>query len=159
MRPGAIVMRIAVPLCLVVLVATAFVVRAAAADVGVDAIIVEPASPGPSTLCKLKVRVTNGGTQTVSYLKFNVTIDGQAVPTYLKQLYGINIAPGTAEEVGLYNFYSPSVVKPFDVQVTLVEAQRVQVQKAGTSTTTTPSGPVAGLPTRASLTVHMAPGQ
>jgi hypothetical protein len=152
-------MRIAVTLCLVVLLDAALASRAGAAAVGVDAIIIEPASPAPATLCKLKVRLHNGGTQAVSYLRFNVKIDKQDVPTYKKQTYVINIDPGTADEVVLYNFYSPPVTKPFIVQVILVEAQWVQVKKAGTSTTTTPSGPVAGLPLSASLSVRMSPGK
>ncbi len=158
-RTVGIFMRTSVTVCLVVLLDAAFVSRAEAAAVGVEAIIIEPASPGPSTLCRLKVRLHNGGTQAVSYLRFNVKIDKQDVPTYKNQTYVINIDPGTADEVFLYNFYSPSVAKPFNVQVILVEAQWVQVKKAGTSTTTTPSGPVAGLPLSASLSVRMSPGK
>jgi hypothetical protein len=159
MRTVAIFMRISVTLCLMVLLDARFVARAEAAVVGVDAIIIEPASPGPSTLCTLKVRLHNSGTQAVSYFRFNVKIDKQDVPTYKKQTYMINIEPGTADEVGLYNFYSPSVAKPFTVQVILVEAQWVQVKKGRTSTTTTPSGPVAGLPLSASLSVKMSLGK
>jgi hypothetical protein len=157
MRPEAIFMRIVGILCLVVLMDTVLVAHAEAADVGIDAVTIEPARPGSSTLCRIKVRLRNAGTQAVSYLKFTVQIDGQEVPTYKKQTYVVNIDPGTADEVGLFNFYSPSLVKSFDVQVTLVEAQWVQVQKAGTSTTTTPSGLVAGLPISTSLSVSMSP--
>jgi hypothetical protein len=45
--------------CLAPLLAGTFVSRADAADVHVDAIMVRPASPGPSTLCELKVRLKN----------------------------------------------------------------------------------------------------
>jgi hypothetical protein len=151
-------MRIVVIFYLVVLLDATFVARVEAADVGIDAITIEPASPRPSTLCRLKVRLRNAGAQAISYLKFTVEIDGQEVPTYKNQMYVVNIDPGTADEVGLFNFYSPSVVKSFDVQVTLVEAHWVQVAKKEKSTTTTPSGPVAGLPTSASLSVSMSPG-
>jgi hypothetical protein len=147
---------VAVPMLLALLVDTALAPCADAAEVSVDAIMVAPASPGPSALCKLKVRLKNGGTQTVSYFAFKVKIDGQDVPLYKMQLYVVNIDPRTAGELELYNFYSPSVPKSFDVQVTLAEAQWVQVKKEGTAITTTPSGPVAGLPTSDTLSVRMS---
>jgi hypothetical protein len=59
--------------------------------------------------------------------------------------------------LALNNFYSPPQAKAFEVQVTLVEAQWVEVKKDGTNTTTTPSGAVAGLPSGASLSVKMSP--
>jgi len=159
MRPVATFVRTSATLSLMVFLNAPFLSRAQAADVSVDAIMVEPGSPAPSTLCRLKVRLKNGGKQTVSYLRFNAKIDGQEVPLYKSQSYVVNIDPGTAEEVVFYNFYSPPAAKPFEVQVTLVEAQWVQVKKEGKSSTTTPSGPVAGLPTSASLSVKMSPGK
>jgi hypothetical protein len=56
--------------------------RSEAADVAVDAILVERASPAPETLCGLKVRLKNGGTRAVSYFKVRVQIDGKDVPQY-----------------------------------------------------------------------------
>lgn len=70
----------------------------------------------------------------------------------------LNIDPGKTGELELYSFYSPPAPKPFTVQVALVEAQWVQVTREGTSSTTTPMGAVAGLPTGASLTVKMSNG-
>jgi hypothetical protein len=140
-------------LCLAVLLGTAAAIPARAADVAVDGIVVEPASPGPSTICQLKVRLKNGGSQAVSLLKFGVKIDGQEVAQYKVSSYAIGIAPGTVGEVALYSFYSPAVPKTFEVQVALVEAQWVQVRQEGVTTTTTPAGPVPGLPTSASLSV------
>ena len=64
---------------------------------------------------------------------------------------------GTTGELALNNFYSPPEARAFEVQVTLVEAQWVEVKKEGSSSTTTPSGPVAGLPTGASLSVKNVP--
>jgi hypothetical protein len=104
------------------------------------------------------VRVKNAGTRAVSYFTFRVNIDGEDVPLYKSQTYAVNIDPGAVGELQLYNFYSPSVAKPFTVQVALVEAQWVQVKKEGTTTTTTPAGPVAGLPASASLSVKMSNG-
>ena len=59
----------------------------------------------------------------------------------------------------LNNFYSPPEARAFEVQVTLVEAQWVEVKKEGRNSTSTPSGAVAGLPTGASLSVKMSPSK
>jgi len=148
--------RISGMLCLPLLLAGGFITQAYAADVSVDAILVGPASPSPSTLCTLKARLKNGGARTVSYFGFRVEIDGQDTPLYKMQTYVMDIDAGKTGEVELYNFYSPPAPKPFTVRVTLVEAQWVQVKRDGTSTVTTPLGPVAGLPTSYSLTVRMS---
>jgi hypothetical protein len=101
----------------------------------------------------------NSGKQVASFFKFSVKIAGREEPTYTQQSFVINIDPGKTGEIALYNFYSPSTARPFDVEVTLVEAQWVQVKKEGAnSTTTTPIGPVAGLPTGKTLTVNMGTG-
>jgi hypothetical protein len=157
MRSLAIIPRISIALCLATLLAGAFVSRADAADVRVEAIVIKPASPGPSALCELKVRLKNNGSRSVSFFRFNVKIDGQDVPVYKLDTYALNIDPGTVGELALHNFYSPPQAKAFEVQVTLVEAQWVEVKKDGPNTTTTPSGAVAGLPTAASLSVEVSP--
>ncbi|MGA2275581.1 MAG: hypothetical protein ABSH00_18675 [Bryobacteraceae bacterium] len=151
------VLRISVTSCLAPLLAGAFVSRVDAADVRVDAIVVKPASPRPSALCELKVRLKNAGSRSASYFRFNVKINGQDVPESKLYIYAVNIDPGTAGEVALNNFYSPAGTKAFEVQVTLVEAQWVEVKKDGTSTTTTPYGAVAGLPIGTSLSVTVSP--
>ena len=89
--------------------------------------------------------------------RFNVKIDGQEAPAYKLYTHVLNIEPGKTGELALNNFYSPPEARAFEVQVTLVEAQWVEVKKEGSSSTTTPSGPVAGLPTGASLSVKMSP--
>jgi hypothetical protein len=133
---------------------------AAAADVGVDAVLVSPASPAPSSICTLKVRVKNGGAQAASNFRFKVKVDGQDLALYdRQQTFAVNVDAGKSDELALYNFYSPASPKPFDVQVTLVEAQWVQIKKDGSNTTTTPTGPVSGLPSTASVLVKMAAGK
>ena len=134
-------------------------VQAAAADVGLDAVIVSPTSPGPSSICTLKVRVKNGGSQAVSNFRFKVKVDGQDLALYDRQTFAVNVEAGKSDELTLYNFYSPAAPKSFDVQVTLVEAQWVQIKKDGANTTTTPAGPVAGLPSAGSASVKMAAGK
>jgi hypothetical protein len=113
------------------------------------------ASPGPSALCELSVRLKNGGAHAASNFIFSVRIDGQDVPLYKARAYVVNIEPGQAAELRLDNFYSPPAPKTFEVQVSLVQAQWVQVTKEGNNTTTAPTGPVAGLPATASLSVKM----
>ncbi|MGO9010581.1 MAG: CARDB domain-containing protein [Bryobacteraceae bacterium] len=157
MRTIAKVLKISIAACLASFLAVALVSRVDAADVRVDAIVVKPASPGPSALCELKVRLKNTGSRSASYFRFNVKINGQDVPEYKLYMYAVNIDPGTAREVALNNFYSPAGTKAFEVQVTLVEAQWVEVKKDGTSTSTTPSGAVGGLPTGTSLSVTVSP--
>ena len=144
---------------LLALAASALASRAAAASVTVDTIVVEPPSPGPSALCPLKVRLKNGGTQAASNFAFSVTIDGTDVSTYKAHTFAMNIDAGATAEIDLYSFWTPAAAKPFDVRVTLTEAQWVQVKREGTTTTTTPTGPVPGLPTSATLTVKMSPGK
>lgn len=134
-------------------------VVATAADVGVDAVIVSPTSPGPSSICTLKVRVKNGGAQAASNFRFKVKVDGQDLGLYDRQTFAVNVEAGKSDELALYNFYSPAAPKSFDVQVTLVEAQWVQVKKDGANTTTTPTGPVGGLPSAATLSVKMPAGK
>jgi len=120
--------------------------------------MIQPASPRPSTLCEFKVRLKNAGSRTVSYFRFNVKIDGKDEPGYKLYTHVLNIEPGKTGEFALNNFYSPPEARAFEVQVTLVEAQWVDVKHEGaSSSTTTPTGPVAGLPTGASLTVKMSP--
>ncbi len=159
MQSVAIILRISIALCLAPLLTGAFVSRADAADVRVDAIAVKPASPGPSALCELKVRLKNSGSRSVSYFRFSVKIDGQDVPEYKLYTHVVNIDPGTTGELALNNFYSPAEAKAFEVQVTLVEAQWVEVKREGANTTTTPSSAVAGLPTGASVLVKVSPSK
>ena len=143
----------------VALAASSLATEAKAANIAVDAIVVEPASPGPAALCRLKVRLKNGGAQAASLFVFSVTINGEDVSTYRARTFAINVDPGTTGEIDLYSFWTPSAPKAFDVRVTLTEAQWVQVKKEGTTTTTAPAGPVAGLPTGATLTVKMSAGK
>lgn len=130
--------------------------RADAADVTLDAVVVEPTSPAPSTLCSLKVRLKNGGAQVVSNLAFSVTIDGAEVATYKAHTYAINVDAGTTTEITLNNFWTGATAKPFDVKVALTAAEWVQVKRDGTTTTTTPAGPVTGLPASGSVSVKMS---
>jgi len=137
--------------------AGALVSRADAADVRVEAIVVKPASPAPSALCEIKVLLKNTGSHSASYFRFEVKVADKSLPVYKVYSYAIPIDAGATGEVALFNFYAPAEGKTFEVQVTLVEAQWVDVKKEGKTSTTTLAGAVAGLPTGNSLLVKLAP--
>ncbi|MBN2369796.1 MAG: hypothetical protein JXO72_04860 [Vicinamibacteria bacterium] len=137
----------------------AFASGADPAKVSVDAIVVTPAIPAPSTLCKLKARVKNSGALAASFFRFSVTIDGKNLPVYKNQTYVVNVEPGTTGDLDLYNFWTPKESKTLDIQVTLEEAQLVQIKKEGSTSTTTPSEPVTGLPASATLSLKMSPAK
>lgn len=154
MRTTAIFPRIAIACCFM---AGALVSHADAADVRVEAIMVKPASPAPSALCELRVLLKNAGSHSVSYFQFEVKVADKSLPVYKVYSYAIPVDAGASAEVALHNFYAPAEGKTFEVQVTLLEAQWVDVKKEGKSSTTTPAGAVAGLPTGNSLLVKLAP--
>ena len=133
--------------------------------VTVDTVIVEPSGRiggaeaiGPETLCKLRVKLRNGGTQKVSSFLFGVRINGQSVKTYDQTVYTQAIDPSATGEIELFNFYSSesSGPKPKDgnltVEVTLKEARWVEIKKDGQASVWTPLGEVKGLPSSKSVT-------
>ncbi len=131
--------------------------EAASPLVTVEAILVQPQSPPPDALCKLGVKLKNAGSQTASYFRFKVKIDGQDVAIYKDQLYVVNVEPKTSGTIDLYSFWTPAGNKAsFSIEVTLVEAQWVEVKRQGDTVTTTAVGPVEGLPVSATETVRMS---
>jgi hypothetical protein len=157
MRSSITVPAMAATACLFFLGETTVASRSEAADVAVEAILVEPASPTPEALCGLRVRLKNGGTRAVSNLRFKVEIDGKGVPQYDILSFALDIDAGATREVLLHNFWTSAAVKPFDLKVELVDAQWVEVKREGTTTTITPVGPVTGLPVSGSLSVKVSP--
>jgi hypothetical protein len=155
MRPGAIVGVLAV-------LAGAWgpVVQGASSPVAIEAVAVEPQSPTAGVLCRLSVRVKNAGARAATSFRFKVRIDGREETPYANEVYAVNVDPGTSGTIGLYSFWSPSPAKAtFKVDVTLVEAQWAEVKREGKTTTTTPLGPVEGLPATAEKAVSMATGR
>lgn len=135
-------------------------VRAASPLLTIEAVTVEPPSPAPGTLCRLSVRLKNSGTQTASSFRFKVKIDGREEATYANVLYAVNVEPASSGTISLYNFWSPSAVKTsFAAEVTLAEGAWADVKREGTTTTTTPLGPVPGLPVSATQSVSVAAGK
>ncbi len=118
----------------------------------IAAITVEPSSPGPDTLCKLRVRIDNHGTETASRFAFEVRLGGQAFAVYQDQLILQAIAPGAGAEIELHNFWSSETGRPFPkdgkmaIEVTLTEASWVRVEEKDGVETRTPVGKVEGMP-------------
>ncbi len=127
----------------------------------IEEIAVDPAAPGPDTLCKLRVKVRNGGQQIASRLAFAVKINGQPLPVYANQLYLQNLPPGQASEVRLYNFWTTETSRPVPkdgklaIEVALKEASWVEVKTEEGVEVSRPLGTVPGLPVAKSLTLTL----
>lgn len=147
--------------------AAAFATAPAAAEEAAEAektlleitnVVVEPASPGPATLCQLRVEIANRGRETASRFAFEVRVGGQALPAYEDLLVLQPIAPGESAVFRLYDFWSSETGRPFPedgklaVEVTLTEASWVRVD--GPTGARRPSGEVAGLPVSGTATLR-----
>lgn len=126
-----------------------------------EAVKVDPASPGPDTLCKLSVTIRNAGSQTASALGFRVKVDGKELAVYVNELFFKPIAAGATAEVKLHNFWSNETGRPFPttgkltVEVTLTEARWMDVKTENGAEVWTPVGPVEGLPVSKSITLSV----
>lgn len=131
----------------------------AASSVTVETVIVEPQSPGPDTLCKLRVQLKNASERPVSSLVFRVKINGQELGLYGKQVFMHRLEPHSTLELPLYNFWSTESGRPapkdgyIAVEVALAEAR---YGDGGPQ-----AEPVGGLPSSASarLGFRAAPGR
>lgn len=127
----------------------------------IEEVVIDPAAPGPATLCKLRVKVRNGGAQTASRLAFTVSINGRALPVYANQLYLQHLPPGQVTEVPLYNFWTTESGRPaapdgkVTVAVSVAEASWVDVKDEEGVEVSRPLGAVPGLPVSKSLTVAL----
>ena len=125
----------------------------------IEAIAVEPSDPGPDTLCQLRVRLRNRGSEKASRFAFEVRIDSKSLPVYNDQLILLPIAPGESTELRLHNFWSSETTRPFPkdgkltVEVTLLEATWVRVEVKDGVEERTPLGEVKGLPVARRVTV------
>lgn len=128
-----------------------------------EAVEVHPSFPGVATLCQLRVKVRNGGAKKASALAFEVKVDGQALPVYRNQVYLQTIEPGATGEVRLFNFWTTESSRPapkagkLELEVTLREAQWVDVRTKDGAEVWSPLGKVPGLPVSRSLTVPLRP--
>ncbi len=126
-----------------------------------EAVKVDPASPGPDTLCRLSVTLRSSGTKTASALAFRVKVDGRELPVYKNELFFRPVAAGATAEVKLHNFWSSETGRPFPtngkmtVEVTLAEAQWMDVKTENGAEVWTAVGPVEGLPVSKSVTLTL----
>ncbi|HEX5720246.1 MAG TPA: hypothetical protein VF179_29090 [Thermoanaerobaculia bacterium] len=126
-----------------------------------EAVTVDPASPGPDTLCRLSVTLRSSGPKTASALAFRVKVDGRELPVYRNELFFRPVAAGATAEVRLHNFWSNETGRPFPtngrmtVEVTLAEAQWMDVKTENGAEVWTAAGPVAGLPVSKSVTLTL----
>ena len=131
--------------------------RAASPPVSIEAVSVAPKSPGPGVLCTLGVQLKNAGTHTATDFRFKLKIDGQDVAIYNIESFAVNVGPGASDTVALHSFWSPATAKAnFTVEVTVSEGRWADVKREGNTSTTTPIGPIEGLPVSATQSVHMA---
>ena len=128
----------------------------------VEKISVEPANPGPDTLCKLRVTLRNAGKEIASQLDFHVSINGQELAVYRNQLFMFPIEPEQTAEIKLYNFWSTETSRsmPKDgklkIEVSLVGAQWMKIETEEEVEIWKPLGPVDHLPVVGDLTLKMA---
>jgi hypothetical protein len=133
--------------------------RAAAPQVTVDRVVVTPPTPGPDTLCELRVTLRNQGKQPASELLFAVEVNDAELPVYRRHLFMQRLDPGASTEVRLFNFWSSETARPapadgrYRVEVALLEARWYDITQQGEDEVWTPTGTVAGLPSRADVTV------
>jgi hypothetical protein len=126
-----------------------------------ESVKVDPASPGPDTLCKLSVTIKNAGAKTASALGFRVKVDGKELPVYRNELFFRPVAAGGTTEIKLHNFWSNETGRPFPtggrmtVEVTLAEARWMDVKTENGAEIWTPVGPVEGLPVSKSVTLTL----
>ena len=135
--------------------------KAPDAGLTLESVKVDPASPGPDTLCRLSVTLRSSGPKTASALAFRVKVDGHELPVYKKELFFRPVAAGATAEVKLHNFWSNETGRPFPsngkmtVEVTLAEAQWMDVKTENGAEVWTAAGPVEGLPVSKSVTLAL----
>ncbi len=133
-----------------------------APTLSIEQVIVEPSNPGADTLCRLRVKLGNQGTQTASQLAFKVALNGQDLGVYGNQLFMFPVEPGVDNELKLYNFWTTETSRsmPKDgklkVEVTLTEARWMKIadDEEGVEVWS-PLEDVEGLPVSKSVTLEM----
>ena len=162
-------LRAAVALSL--LFAFAFVAASRAQDepppepkLSIAAITIEPSSPGPDTLCQLRVKIRNEGDEIASQLGFDVKLNGQSLAVYGNQLFMFPVPAKGEGEIQLYNFWTTETSRPempangkYAVEVILREAQWMSItmeEEDGEAVETwRPLGAAEGLPVSSSVTL------
>lgn len=130
--------------------------------VTLQSITVMPSDPAADTLCKLSVAIGNTGDRTVSQFGFSVRINDAELPVYANQLFMYPVEPGATLEIPLYNFWSTETFRPapadgkLDLEVSLREAEWMQIEMEDDVEVWTPLGAVEGLPSTRTVTLKLS---
>lgn len=117
------------------------------------AVDVQPANPGPDTLCRLRVRLHNSAKQPASDLSFRVTINGQRLASYVNHVFRTTLEPDKDTDLPLYNFWSSEAGRAYPgdgrlaLEVRVIEARWLDPQ------TKNLTSPVEPLPPPFSVTL------
>jgi CARDB len=125
-----------------------------------ESLAVDPAKPGPKTLCELRARIRNKGGQAATSFLFEVRINGQEQTVYKNHAYMQPIAAGAVGEVQLFNFWTTESGRPppngqLRIEVALKEARWVEVTRHGNATDEKLQGNVEGLPVSAGWAITL----
>jgi len=126
-----------------------------------ESVRIEPASPGPDTLCHLSVTVKNSGDRPASALELAVKLNGRELPAYKNRLYLKAVEPGATREIRLFNFWSTEAGRPaaadgkLTLEVTLARAAWMQRETKDGAEVWTAAGPVEDLPVTRSVTLKL----
>ena len=126
-----------------------------------ESVRIEPASPGPDTLCRLSVTVKNSGERPASALELAVKLNGREIPAYKNRLYLKAVEPGATREIRLFNFWSTEAGRtaPADgkltLEVTLARAAWMQRETKDGAEVWTAAGPVEDLPITKAVTLQV----
>ncbi|HKV12022.1 MAG TPA: hypothetical protein VJ725_28010 [Thermoanaerobaculia bacterium] len=133
--------------------------------VTIEAVKVEPAAPGPDTLCRLAVSIRNSGERTASAFEMAVKVNGQEIRSSKGRLYLQPVELGKTGEIRLPNFWSTEAGRPaprdgrLTVEVVLTGASWMERTTNGEAEVWTPLGPVPGLPVAKTITLTLAKGR
>jgi hypothetical protein len=126
-----------------------------------ESVQVEPAAPGPDTLCHLRVTLRNAGERPASELEFVVKLNGRELPAYKNRLYLKAVDPGAAREIRLFNFWSTETGRPapadgkLALEVTLARAAWMHKETKDGAEVWSAAGPVEGLPVSKTVVLKM----
>ncbi|MEM7588537.1 MAG: hypothetical protein AAF560_34430, partial [Acidobacteriota bacterium] len=120
------------------------------AELEIVRVIVEPARPGPETLCELRVVLSNRGRHAASRFRFAVRVAGQPLEIYGNQLFLQPVPAAAQHEVELFKFWSSESGRPYPdgpltVEVRLEAASWMRIEATPSGEERTPIGPVSGL--------------
>lgn len=126
-----------------------------------ESVRIEPASPGPDTLCRLSLTLRNNGEHPASALELRVKVNGRELPAYKDRLYLQAVQPGTEREIRLFNVWSTETGRPapadgkLTVEVTLARASWMRREMKDGAEVWSPLGPVDGLPVLKSVSLKL----